>query len=251
MAHDAYYGSYMPPDANAWAADGDAGDVWVETTSAYYDSLTGRCGPIGGADNDANPKDNAWWQCDFGADQYMELDAIELQFRSSQYIDPMQIWRSNDGANWTLVGTFSGHEGGTDKFSFAAQTGRFWLLGDTTGSNGLTVRIYWVRFYGIEGEAPAATPGVGAYADQEALGAVRNRLIFDGTSSEALAPRGIVGALNLFLGTSSGDVEGVLNEKAATADLGIVAACNTLLGLYPPVGEVNDGIRRLAESYLP
>lgn len=155
MAYDPYYGSYYPPAATASDIAADAGDVWVETTSAYYDGGAGsRCGIVGGANDDSNPKDNFWWSCDFGEGNYMTLDGIALQFRSSQYVSPMQLWNSNDGENWTLVDTFSGHAGGAIKFEFAESTARFWLLGDTKSSAALTVRIYWLRFYGVEGSAP-------------------------------------------------------------------------------------------------
>jgi hypothetical protein len=95
-----------------------------------------------------------------------------------------------------------------------------------------------------------AAPGAGTYSDVEALGAIRDRLILDGTSSEATAPRELVGALNLFLGTSAGEVEGALNEANSTTDLGSVAAINSLLSAVSAF-EVNDGLRQLAESYTP
>ena len=96
----------------------------------------------------------------------------------------------------------------------------------------------------------AAGPGAGTYADVDALGALRDRMILDGDETEASASRELVGALNAFLGTSSGDVEGALNAKAATADLGAVAAINSLLAADTAF-EVNDGLRQLAESYDP
>jgi hypothetical protein len=91
-----------------------------------------------------------------------------------------------------------------------------------------------------------AAPGAGTYADVEALGALRARLVVEGIGDEGE----IVGALNAFLSTSGGEIEGALNEKAATAGLGAVAAINELLGSELAF-EVNDGLRQLAESYTP
>ena len=91
-----------------------------------------------------------------------------------------------------------------------------------------------------------AAPGAGTYNDVDALGAIRARLVVEGIDDEGE----IVGALNAFLSTSAGDVEGALNEKIGSGYVGVVAACNTLLS-STTVYEENDGLRRLAESYTP
>ena len=89
-----------------------------------------------------------------------------------------------------------------------------------------------------------AAPGTGTYNDVDALGAIRARLVVEGIDDEAE----IVGALNAFLSTTGGEIEGALNEKAGTADLGAVGAINSLLGSELAF-EVNDGLRQLAEVY--
>lgn len=144
-------GSTAFPTVDVWAGSwtGTPGTALnSHLTSSYHDSVSARCGGAGGhSGNDSDPFDNAWYK--FTLPEAISVDRIDVQWRSTEYIDPVAVFVSSDGSSWTKVGTWTDGSGGVESYTFTQEDDvQYIAISDQYASGYLTTRLYWIDIYG-------------------------------------------------------------------------------------------------------